>query len=306
MDEEYTVIRQYSKEELRKLQQIEKEILDDFREICDAAGLTWFAIGGTLLGAVRHQDMIPWDDDIDIGILREDYQRLKEIVSKKHSDKYMILDAEENEHFPLMTGHFIRKGTVFIPEYFKGIPCSFGIFLDLFPFDTLHPRLSLRKTHMRKAWMIGKLRILRELGNPYVAGDGIKRSLILLACQGMHFLLRILKIDRKKLYRDCLRWCRIDETESSPWYGFSCDTKPFDNMIVKEDLYPVSEVPFGETTIHIPANYDKLLRDQYGDYMKLPPEDKRKNHYPYKLDFGEYANMEIRQSTPLRKEDEHA
>ena len=278
---------QYEPEVLKRIQDLEKEMLADFSRICKENNLTWFAIAGTLLGAVRHKDMIPWDDDLDIGIMRKDYIKLKKIVKAKYSDKYMVLDAEENDHYPLMTGQFTLKGTRFVTEQFRDIPCDFGIYLDLFPFDTLHPDKKIREKHMKHAWAIGKIRILREIGAPYVAGKGIKRDLILAICRIGHVGLSVLRLNKNKLYRACKYWNRIDENTDSGIYGFSCDTRPFDNMITKEELYPIVEAPFGEGTILIPHEYDNLLRSQYGDYMQLPPMDARKNHKPAILKFPE-------------------
>ncbi|MBE6001227.1 MAG: LicD family protein [Sarcina sp.] len=275
----------YEPEVLEKIQNLEKEMLEDFGRICKENHLTWFAIGGTLLGAVRHQDMIPWDDDIDLAILRKDYIRLKRIVREQYSDKYMILDAEENDRYPLMTGQFTLKGTRFVTEQFQNVPCDFGIYLDLFPFDTLHPDKKIREKHMKRAWAVGKVRILREIGTPYVAGSGWKRNMILAVCRAGHLGLSVLRLDRKRLYRACRHWCRVDEKTDSGIYGFSCDTRPFDNMISREDMEPLKEVPFGTGTILIPSGYDALLREQYGDYMQLPPPEARKNHKPAILQF---------------------
>ena len=275
----------YEPEVLERVQRLEKEMLADFARICKENHLTWFAIGGTLLGAVRHKDMIPWDDDIDLAIMRKDYIKLKKIVKKEYSDKYMILDADENDHYPLMTGQFTMKGTRFVTEQFRDIPCDFGIYLDLFPFDTLHPDRKTREKHMKHAWAIGKIRILREIGAPYVAGKGLKRDIIMAVCRIVHIGLSVMRLNRRKLYLACRHWCRIDEKTNSGVYGFSCDTRPFDNMIRKEDLEPILEVPFGDGTILIPTGYDELLREQYGDYMQLPPMEARKNHKPAVLQF---------------------
>lgn len=277
----------YEPEVLERIQNLEKEMLADFSRICKENHLTWFAIGGTLLGAVRHKDMIPWDDDIDLAILRRDYIKLKKIIKKDYSDKYMILDADENDHYPLMTGQFTLKGTRFVTEQLRNIPCDFGIFLDLFPFDTLHPDRKTREKHMKHAWAIGKIRILREIGAPYVAGKGLKKNIIMAVCRIGHIGLSVLRLNRRKLYLACRHWCRIDEGTNSGIYGFSCDTMPFDNMIRKEDLEPILEVPFGNGTIQIPTGYDELLREQYGDYMQLPPMEARKNHKPAILQFPE-------------------
>lgn len=108
--------RFYNDEELSKIKELEKGILKDFIELCEENNLRYFGMGGTCLGAVRHGGYIPWDDDIDVGMPRKDYNRFLKIAAEKYSDKYYLLNADEFSTYPLMSTRWCIKNTKFV-EY---------------------------------------------------------------------------------------------------------------------------------------------------------------------------------------------
>ena len=104
--------KEYDDVTLRRLQRIELEILRDFDELCAENGLTYFGCGGTAIGAVRHHGMIPWDDDIDVALLRPDYEKFLRIAKqKKYRKKYYVVNPSTRENYPLMTTRWCRRGT---------------------------------------------------------------------------------------------------------------------------------------------------------------------------------------------------
>ena len=123
--------KEYDEKTLHRLQQIELEILRDFDELCTENGLSYFGCGGTAIGAVRHHGMIPWDDDIDVGLLRKDYEKFLRIArQKKWRRKYKVVNAATMENYPLMTTRWCKKGTKFKEDALKNIDGDLGIFLD--------------------------------------------------------------------------------------------------------------------------------------------------------------------------------
>ena len=90
----------YDPEVLKRVQETELEILKDFIDLCDRHDIDYFGVGGTAIGAVRHQGFIPWDDDIDIGFLRKDYDRFLALAKEELSDKYEVLNAIEDHNYP--------------------------------------------------------------------------------------------------------------------------------------------------------------------------------------------------------------
>ena len=128
---------QYRNEDLIKLQKAETEILSEVIRVCDENGITYFAVGGTALGAVRHSGFIPWDDDVDIGMLREDYERFLKIAPEKLKKGYTLCSAESEPNMPSYFAKVRKDGTVFKEESSKNIKMHHGIFLDVMPYDKI-------------------------------------------------------------------------------------------------------------------------------------------------------------------------
>ena len=110
---------QYDPKVLRKLQLAELEVFKDFIKICDENGLSYFLFAGCAIGVERHKGFIPWDDDIDIGMLRDDYEKVLKIYREKYTDKYVVLDIDSQETFPFYNAEIARIGTKNIPYVFK-------------------------------------------------------------------------------------------------------------------------------------------------------------------------------------------
>ena len=128
---------EYREDELKCLQKIELNILKDFATICEELQLPYFMVGGGAIGAVRHKGFIPWDDDIDVGMLRKDFDKFKEEAIPKLKDRYVFHTIEENGIFPVPAMFMEKKGTRFIEKAFKNLPMDFGIRIDIIPFDSV-------------------------------------------------------------------------------------------------------------------------------------------------------------------------
>lgn len=277
----------YDPETLARLQQEILSILDDFLEICLDYGLEYYGIAGTAIGAIRHKGFIPWDDDIDLAMPRRDFEKLCRIVEKKYGDKYLILNAENYPAYPLMTTRLVKKGTVFVEEVMRDVDCPFGIFLDLYVLDNIaDDRLSYQKQAWT-AWFFSKLMILRTIPRPTLAAGGLKAKAIYAVCRVMHRLLNLPFISPDYLYRRCAAESRRYNRRATRRMAFLGDTSPYWNTVDREKLYPLLYLPFEGRRLAFPANIDEMLQLQYGDYMVMPPEEKRKTHYPYRLKFDQ-------------------
>ena len=128
--------KEYDKETLDKLHQVEMEILDDFVKVCEKHKLRYFLTGGTMLGAVRHSGFIPWDDDVDIGMPREDYDKFIEIGDEALGDKYQLECFEHNKNYHLPFAKVVKKNTIF-DEGFDKLKYLKGIYIDIIPFENV-------------------------------------------------------------------------------------------------------------------------------------------------------------------------
>lgn len=120
---------------LRRLQLAELEILDEFVHVCEKYGLRYYLVGGTLLGAVRHQGFIPWDDDIDVAMPREDYDRFADVAASELGPQYFYQSPETDPYYFLTYAKMRKNGTEIYEERFKNARFHKGIFIDIFPLD---------------------------------------------------------------------------------------------------------------------------------------------------------------------------
>jgi lipopolysaccharide cholinephosphotransferase len=281
-------MKEYDDATLKKVQQAELGILKDFVKLCDENDITYFGIAGTGIGALRHKGFIPWDDDIDVAMPREDHERFVKIAKEKYSDKYYVLNGVEDENYPLLTTRWILKGTTFIEEPLKNINCNFGIFLDIYPLDKIPDDEKLFKKQARKAFFFSKLLVLRSIPFPVLAFSGVKAKLVHAICAVVHFFLALFHVSKKWLHKKCLAVSTMyNSLPESKRIDFLCDTTAYMNIHYTDGMYPLIELDFEDIKLKFPGNIRDNLTSAYGDYMKLPPVEKRKNHYPYKLDFGD-------------------
>jgi lipopolysaccharide cholinephosphotransferase len=281
--------RFYNDDELNRLKTLEMSILKDFIEICEANDIKYFGLAGTCLGAVRHGGYIPWDDDIDVGLLRADFNRLIEIVERDYSDKYYVLNSERYENYPLMTTRICIKDTKFIEYPLKDVKdCPFGVFLDVFPYDNLADNRVARFFQQWRAWYLSKLMILRNVPEPYLAQTGFLKKVILFICRMVHKTMCFFRINRKKLYRKCLKVCTRYNNRKTKKISFICDTSPHMEEDYYDNVFPCQTIQFEGMDMKFPKDTHLHLTHLYGDtYMTLPPVEKRKTHFPYILDFGD-------------------
>lgn len=278
----------YEQDVLDHLHKTEMIILKDVDALCKKYGLTYFAFWGTGIGALRHGGFIPWDDDIDICLPRKDYHKLLKLVEKEYPGKYHPLNPVTSPNYPLATTRLCLNGTVFREHAMKNVDCDWGIFIDLYALDNVADCELKAKKQMWTAWFWGKLLILRNLPRPYLYIDGIIAKLVTGACILTYHGMKVLGISKRWLYKKRELNNRKYNNISTKRIGFFCDPRPDNNIFALEDVYPLRMEKFEDMTIPFPKELEKLLTIYYGDFMQLPPEEKRKTHYPDELDFGKY------------------
>lgn len=245
----------------KKLWACELDLLEQLDAVCKKHHLNFFLIGGTMLGAIRHKGFIPWDDDIDVAMMREDYDKLLKIADKEFKKPYFLATSLNDKHF---IGHAQLKNlnTAAINEEEKYLDYKKCIFIDIFVFDKVSEDEKERNKQKKQLKFYNML-----LRGYYFAESPTKK----LSSKLFRFGMRIYKkfIPFAKLYRKYEKIAtRFNNTDtrlvSNPLF-YVC----YDKDIAKyDDLKDLVDCKFEYLTVKIPKTYDDILTRQYGDYMK--------------------------------------
>jgi LPS biosynthesis protein len=258
--------KEMKKIEKEELHRIQIGILDYFAEFCDNHELRYWIDYGTLLGAIRHRGYIPWDDDIDVSMLRKDYERLMDCFNREGMGRYQFLCPEKDREYYYPFGKIVDTETVLYEMGEKGL--KIGVYIDVFVVDYApDDDVKLRKI-FRKRDFYGRLRRYQlPLGQAKISAKrigvlGIQAILKFVPRQ--YFALKIIHNARKYTHAETKRVCDM--------------TDPYDKIhwVVSRKLFEdFCEVEFEGKKYHAPAKYDKWLKILYGDYMKLPSKEEQ-------------------------------
>ena len=273
---------QIDEKKLKKLHEVEKEILDKVANICYKNNINFQLTGGTLLGAVRHKGFIPWDDDIDITMFRKDYDKLTydkflNIAPKELGDNYYLqcYETDENCYFPF--AKIRKRDTLFDEKEISHLDCPKGIYIDVFPFETISKPDS--KILRFKAMLI------KNIWDTIF----VKKGIHAIKDTRHPFLDKLLSIFSYKFLRNWqLYLMKSVNIKNGDYLVCLCGAYDYKKDIHRLDkMVPFSKINFEGTvypTYKIPDHY---LTNLYGgDYMKLPPKEKRVNHVPERIVFN--------------------
>lgn len=276
-------------DELRKLQRAIASVLFDFVKVCEELDINYFAYGGTCIGAVRHKGFIPWDDDVDVAMLRSDYEKFLREAPALLGDKYRIDNSRTQANYPSPFSYLALVDTVNIPEAFETCEWVRSIGIDIFPLDRVSEVQSTRRRQLRGTWFWGRLGFLRATPRPYLPFDGAKRHLVYFVCGIAHRLLTLFRISPQFIQDMWEKCATLANDEDTRLVADFSDRHPLTWSFTLQEIFPLVDGEFNGREIKLPREWDKLLTRQYGSYMELPPEEQRKNHYPVCLDFGPYS-----------------
>lgn len=241
--------------EMKRVWAVQLDLLQELLRVCQAHGLRVFADSGTLIGAVRHQGFIPWDDDIDMTMLREDYDKLMALASE-FREPYFLQTITTDEDYGNRHAQLRMSGTKAIPRGGRRRRCHQGIFIDIFVLDAMPRSPRAFKHHYAR---IAKAKLRLKVVSKLLA------RLPFPVYRWCRYHTRALS-DRElfRRYEDVLR--SVPQTSRTNVGALICI-----NMSVPiKSLSNYDEVrwlPFEHIQIPIPSGYDELLRMEYGDYM---------------------------------------
>lgn len=274
-------------EALARLQDEELDILLAVCRFCEENNIRWFIDAGSLLGAARHGGFIPWDDDIDISMLRQDYDRFIELAAKGFVPGYSVHTYDNTPGYSEMFAKVYKDGTQFLTQETKDAGCPQGIFIDIFPYDALSSdeRVSSRQRKSAKLWQ--SLAYLHRSGHIVVPNKGVLGALERLACHIAHVPVRAI-LSRSKIKNSFDRCICSDECLP----GDTVIQLAWPNIAGYrvEDLFPTCTVEFAGYEFPAPRLWEQYLEQMYGDWKKLPAPEDRKTHLPLKLVFSDGAS----------------
>lgn len=260
--------------QLAKVHKVHLEIANEVKRICDKNNIKYFLIAGTLLGAVRHRGFIPWDDDLDIGMLRNDYIRFLEIAVKDLKNKYYLETWEVASGYGLPFAKIRRNGTIYIERNSKDVDCHSGIFIDIFPFDNVPNNEVQRLIHEYRMKFYQYLILELCMYNISFDFKGIKGLIYTLLKKSVKGL-SIKEIKEK--YEMVSKKYNNKQTEHvvavGGSYGYKKETIKF------TWISQIDELEFEGHLFKVPKGYEKYLAYFYGDFMTPPPIDNRYNRH---------------------------
>lgn len=266
---------------LRKVQLTQLEIAKEIRRVCDENGVRYFLCCGTFLGAVRHQGFIPWDDDLDMGMLREDYEKFLLIAPKKLDPRFCVQSWYTEPNYALPFAKVRMRNTLYVEA--KGTTLQEnGFYIDIFPFDYAPETPEEQAAHARKLSALFRIKLMKSRCKPWIDNG---RILWKKRVGYLYYQLRALFVSGEELAK------RYDAIATSiPESGVLCRQRGLSRL----DCYDRSwyqefaEYSFEDQLFSGPKQYDAVLSAQFGDYMTLPPENARENrHQIVTVDFGD-------------------
>lgn len=254
------------------LQNAQLDILMYVHDVCSRLGISYFLMFGTLLGAIRHAGSIPWDADIDIAMFRDDYERLKQYFCENDHQRYFYSDYTTYKHHIAPHAILIDKKSHI--EYskktqMKYAPAYDGIYIDIFPIDRTTSNRRLQQKQARSLMSVRQI-INYKMAKFYEGKTTAVQKAAKQILSGLlkPFTLRFLggcidKIQRR--YESC----------DSDCYVIPTDNTCFDRIVSKDYYFPPRSVLFSGKQVFIPAKTEEILKQRYGNYMELPPEEER-------------------------------
>ena len=241
--------------QMKKVWAVQMKLLNKLLEVCGNHQLRVWADGGTLLGTVRHKGYIPWDDDIDLVMLRDDYDKLVRLASKEFSHPFFFQCAYTEKFYPRGHAQLRMDGTSAILPYPEFVNTHQGIFIDIFPFDAVPDDPVAQKELIAK----------RNDRMAAMLASGARPSLSHLGRSYRNLKNRLRFKDLYFQFDEMLRENKIEDNAVVSCLSFKVDP---DHLFRDKHWYDSTlYMPFEDIMIPVPVGYHQILQLQYGDYM---------------------------------------
>lgn len=275
----------YNNDILRELHRELHDITREVVRVCDEANIPYFIQGGTAIGAHFFEDIVPWDDDIDLGMTRENYERFLAEAPKRLREGYTLQEFTTEPDTPFYFAKVRKQGTRFVESEWVGLNISDGIYIDIFPYDLIPDSPSKEQAQRRRVrfwincFMAKSVWLWRWFGK---ANNGVVMPKSWASCLAIRLVT--LLMSKKRIYRRLRR--ELTRYNSTDAKRYNIVRMPKD-MIAREAIENPERRRFGEQELWAPSDLETYLRNHYGNIQKWLPEEKRLNHAPEVLQFSE-------------------
>lgn len=244
------------------------EILSYIHNICINNGINYSLIGGSLIGAIRHNGIIPWDDDIDIMLFRDDYEKLIKIL--KNQSKYdwlNVLDSESDGYYYTFAKAVDNRTVAKMEDNLT----EHGLWVDIFPYDNLPDNAQKRKKYILKGYFYRS--VIMSMTTDFNSNSKIKKR----------FIKRILKfysnfLNREKFVKKYEKFSMKYKNINTKFVGCLFSPYKLRECFNKEWFEKRKLFSFENEKFYGPTDYEKFLSQLYGNYMELPPAEKQRDH----------------------------
>ena len=275
----------YKEEELGRLQEALYATLSEVDRICRKHGIRYFVTGGTAVGAYFWQKILPWDDDVDVGMMRPDYERFAQIAQEELGDKFFLQTPDTEPHTPFYFMKVRMNGSRFSEATFKHIKMHQGIYVDIFPFDKVPKQKWLERLQNKVVFFFNGLFIATEIWQWKHCGkcdipEPRKRGW--LPCFFTRLLITLLS--KRLIYKIMYRVQTAFNGKNLPL----CK-----NIITKSERVPIEDiekaqiVTLGPLQVSAPRDLLLYLNNHYGSVRKDIPDEMKVSHRPEELVFPE-------------------
>lgn len=254
-----------------KLREIQLQILDEIVRICKEHGLRYCLTGGTCLGAVRHQGFIPWDDDIDIIMPRRDFRRFIDLTKDGNTGDFFLDYYMTNPSYGRCFAKYCKRNTLFIEP--NGLRQA--IYVDIFVQDKVPGPQFTAKSKLPT--FIHKLDAITTVRREGLRGRDRKTRII-------YYVTRWIPVRWIFVWETRLM-TRFENTDAAYYLNYGSPYNLVKETLPISEFEPYARLSFEGKTYNVPGNWDLYLRNIYGDYMTLPPVEKRLTHYPQFISF---------------------
>ena len=280
----------YNDQDLQRLHTVLYQILAEIDRVCKKHNIPYFIQGGSAIGAFYNKGVVPWDDDVDVGMTRENYNRFLDLAPAELDSRYFLEWFGTESNTPFYFAKVRKRGTRFVEREWVGMPIEEGIYIDIFPYDLVPDEESLRRKQRAKVgfwvncFMAKSVWLWRWFGR---ANNGVVLPKSWLSCLAIRLATAAHSKEQiySKLRRELTRYNGTD----AKYYNIVRMPK---DMIAVEAINNPERRKLGAMEVWAPSDLETYLRSHYGDIQKWLPEEKRLNHAPEILSFGRRVQTE--------------